>query len=95
MATRRGRQPAKDRSRSISARLPNHLAKWLFEKVCDEEHSDRDYPSASQAVIGELSKVKLCEEQGLLSPRARRDAINLRPKNDHICPQGEKQCLQA
>lgn len=36
-----------------------------------------------------------CPGEKSLSPRARPTDNNPSPQNDHICPQGEKQCLQA
>jgi len=82
-------------STQAGARLPPSLYRWLRGKVCTPENPNGEYRNMSQALIGELSRAKICGDLGLLSPRARPTDNNPSPQNDHICPQGEKQCLQA
>jgi Arc/MetJ-type ribon-helix-helix transcriptional regulator len=83
---------ANTKSHSVAVRLPLHLYRWLEDHV----GAGKDYPNMNQAVIGELTRAKLNREwHDSLSPRARSTDNNPCPQNDHICPQGEKQCLQA
>lgn len=60
-----------NKTTQVGARLPPVIYRWIRGKVCTENNPSGEYRSMSQALIGELTKAKMCEDLSLIAPRPR------------------------
>lgn len=76
-------------SDQVGARLPPFLLRWIRGKVHTDKNPGGEYKSMSQAIVGELTKAKICDDLGLLSPCARQGDNYPSQQTPPICLRGE------